>query len=304
MIIFRTSVNSISLLMGLSFSVAISVSACSGSSQDLAPEEPTQEMGQGGDTGGAAAVSEESSEPVFGEKIGDCEWREGQAAVSLTYDDAMPTQKATAVPALKAHGLKATFFVGDVSVSLDIWSALVDEGHEMGAHTFNHPCPAANSWVAEGKGNEDYDLNRMALELDENIEVLKALGQPAPYTFAYPCGETYVDDPNVSYIPLIEERFIAARGATPGFIGRSPEYFNIPSSFIKSSASQLISLVNKAQESGSWVVLGFHGIGGDWETLDADAHEEFLQYLEDKQKELFVAPFGTVVQCLQAEAKK
>ena len=38
-------------------------------------------------------------------------------AVTLTYDDAFPSQLATAAPSLKTHGLKATFFVTDVRSS-------------------------------------------------------------------------------------------------------------------------------------------------------------------------------------------
>ena len=192
-----------------------------------------------------------------------CRWTTEQAAVSLTYDDAMPTQLSTAVPLLNELELRGTFFLTDVRHNQGPWAALKRNGHELGFHTFNHPCPASNSWVEPLKSNESYDLERMTTELDEGLVLLKALGQSAPFSFAYPCGETYVGEEKVSYMPLVQERFSAARGVQANSVSRSAEKHNIPAFFLSGNSETMIAQVRKAQETGTWVIFGFHGIGGD-----------------------------------------
>ena len=251
--------------------------------------------GPGSGEPGGPGMGGAESEPGSGE---GCAWPEGQAAVSLTYDDAMPTQLSTAVPALKAHGLTASFFITDVRGNMAPWKALLDDGHELAAHTFNHPCPAA-AWVPEGDASEDYDLARMETELDEQVVMLRELGQPEPFTFAYPCGVDWVGAAKESYVPLLEERFLASRGVMGSLAGRTPEWTNVPSFFLSGTADAMIAQVDAAKAAGSWVVFGFHGIGGDWEITPAESHEALLQYLDDQSDEIYIAPFRDVVQCLK-----
>ena len=70
-------------------------------------------------------------------------WRmdPGQKAVYLTFDDG-PVPEATpfVLDTLKAFGAKATFFmVGENAMRHhDIYNRVVEEGHRIGNHTFNH----------------------------------------------------------------------------------------------------------------------------------------------------------------------
>ena len=164
---------------------------------------------------------------------------DGMPAVTLTYDDALNSQLTTAAPSLKTHGLKATFFVTDVRANPTPWAALLADGHELASHTFRHPCPKVNTWVAPGNANEDYDTARMTTELDETIAMLQMLGQPAPYTFAYPCGITWIGADQQSYIPLIQERFTASRGVAGGPGQAGVNLYKVPATFstrLKSAA--------------------------------------------------------------------
>lgn len=230
-----------------------------------------------------------------------CAWPRDKAAVSLTYDDSTPTQLTTAVPALERHGLRATFFITDVRKNPEPWSALLKNGHELAAHTLKHPCPRSYDFVPEGDANEDYDATRMAKELDDDLEMLASLGEKAPYTFAYPCGISWLGKDHESYIPLIRERFAAARGVSPVVAGLSPDPFNVPSLFYKTTSADMIESLQEARKDGSWVVYGFHGIGGDWEILSTQAHEEFLSYLAARKDEFYVAPFREIAACLSDE---
>src|SRR5262245_64780827 len=76
----------------------------------------------------------------------------------------------------------------------------------MASHTVLHPCFGLTPDLAT------YDQATLAAEIDQNIATLRELGMNGELTFAYPCGNTEYGDPPVSYVPLIEERFFAARG--------------------------------------------------------------------------------------------
>jgi len=70
-------------------------------------------------------------------------WPEGKsAAISITFDDARPSQIDVAVPILDRHGVFGTFYVSPAGVEerLAGWRAAVARGHEIANHTFSHPC--------------------------------------------------------------------------------------------------------------------------------------------------------------------
>jgi peptidoglycan/xylan/chitin deacetylase (PgdA/CDA1 family) len=240
----------------------------------------------GGGTGGTGAIDP-----------GTCSRPDGMPAVTLTYDDALNSQLTTAAPSLRAHGLKATFFVTDVRSNPAPWAALRNDGHELAAHTFIHPCPKVNTWVAPGNANEDYDDARMATELDQSIAMLEMLGQPPPYTFAYPCGITWIGEDQHSYIPLIQQRFTAARGTSPGQIQAGVNLYNVPTTFSTGTGDALIALAEAAKANGTWVVYGFHGIGADSNVIDASYHEALLTYLDEQSDAIYVATFGELAAC-------
>lgn len=251
-----------------------------------------------GDGNGGNGTGGDADSMGGGVGVVDCDEIASKTPVSLTYDDAAPTHVSHVGPALAARGMLATFFVTDVRSNPAPWTALRSEGHEMGVHTFNHPCPASNSWVEAGKANEDYDLDRMATELDQGLAMLESLGQEAPFTFAYPCGVTWVGEAQETYVPLIEERFLAARGVSSSIAGRSPDFFNVPAYFLKTTGADLIARAEAALVAKDWLVYGFHGVGGDWEIVPAEAHDELLDYLNDHSDDFVVAPFGQVAACL------
>jgi peptidoglycan/xylan/chitin deacetylase (PgdA/CDA1 family) len=236
----------------------------------------------------------------------DCAWPVGQVAVSLTYDDNAPTQLTTAIPALRAHNLRATFFINDVRKDPEPWREVASNGHELGSHTMHHPCPPAD-WVPEGFTSYDYDLPRMAAELDASVRMLRDLGQSGPLTFAYPCGVTWVGKEEQSYVHLVQARFMAARGVTSQVAGASPDLMNVPAFLLKESSQELISQVEKARAHsaksgtkstrGMWVVFGFHGVGGDWEIIAPEEHEALLAYLDAHRTHIHTAPFGEIARC-------
>jgi peptidoglycan/xylan/chitin deacetylase (PgdA/CDA1 family) len=227
-------------------------------------------------------------------------WPGGRrAAVSLTYDDAVPSQRLHAARQLGARQLPGTFFVLGKSEDLKAhereWQALQTAGHELASHTIHHPCDCSHAWVPRGYTSQDYDLPRMSAELDQTLELLTALGAPAPRTFAYPCGETSVGEPRQSYVPLVRERFLAARGVEARVADPWQDALDqVPAIDGARSAEELIQVVEQAEATGGWLVLLFHGVGGDHLPVALEVHEALLDHLTKRRGAIWTETFRNV----------
>ena len=90
--------------------------------------------------GSNAHPEELGSSPAF--------WPAGtQGAVSLTFDDGMPSQLDRALPVLDRFEIKATFYVtpgyGDWDRNIERWQRVAAEGHELGNTQPNIPACAS-----------------------------------------------------------------------------------------------------------------------------------------------------------------
>jgi peptidoglycan/xylan/chitin deacetylase (PgdA/CDA1 family) len=222
-----------------------------------------------------------------------------KAAVSLTYDDALASQRQNAAAQLRRYRLPGTFFLtgnsGDLAAHRTQWSALLSEGHELSSHTMHHPCDCSHDWVPKGYATQDYDLERMATELDATLELLEGLGAPRPYTFAYPCGESRVGVESQSYTHLVDQRFTAARGVEPRLAKPAAESLSmVPAYDGATDAATLVALLNEALTTGGWLVFLFHGVGGDHMPVALDAHEALLAELDRRRSEVWTGTFGAV----------
>jgi peptidoglycan/xylan/chitin deacetylase (PgdA/CDA1 family) len=226
-------------------------------------------------------------------------WPRGaRAAVSLTYDDAVPSQREAA-DELSRAGLRGTFFLtgtaSDLRERRAAWQGLLAAGHELASHTMHHPCDCSHAWVPRGYTTQDYDRPRMAAELDETLELLSGLGASRPYTFAYPCGETAIGAARESYVDLVAERFLAARGVE----SRLADPWRDPLSLIPAvdgarPGEELIARVDDAIARGGWLVLLFHGVGSDHMAVERAAHTTLLQHLTRRHDVVWTERFGTV----------
>ncbi len=231
--------------------------------------------------------------------------RAARAAVSFTYDDAVPTQRVAARD-LSRQGLRGTFFLTGTAPDLvqrrDDWRALVAAGHELASHTMHHPCDCSHAWVPRGYTTQDYDLPRMAAELDQTLELLASLGAAPPYTFAYPCGETSVGAPPRSYRGLVDERFVAARGVEARVADPRRDALGlVPAHDGAKTAGELIELVEQAVTEGGWLVLLFHGVGGDHLPASREAHGAVAEYLARNSERVWTERFGAVAAHVRAQ---
>ncbi len=236
-------------------------------------------------------------------------WHGRKCAVCLTYDDALNVHLDNVVPLLDSLGLKATFYISGFFPSFrnrsTEWKSVAAKGNELGNHTLFHPCEGrapGREWVKPEYDLNGYTLRRMVDEIDMANVLLRAIDGKSRRTFAYPCGDTRVDD--TSYVGEITTRFIAARGVegkmeTMGEI----DPYRIGAYMINGqSGDELISLVRAATERNALLVFLFHGVGGEHNlNVSLAAHSQLLHFLKKNEKGIWVAPLIEIVEYLRTQ---
>jgi peptidoglycan/xylan/chitin deacetylase (PgdA/CDA1 family) len=190
-----------------------------------------------------------------------------RAAVSITFDDARPSQLDHGIPALDRHGVRATFYVLPAAVGKrpDDWRRVAATGHEIGNHTKTHPC-SANHNSSRDNPLESLTIESVERDIDVADDEIHTLLGVRPCTFAYPCGQTAVGrgEHKASYVPVVARRFVAGRGY------RS-ETANDPSACDLAlvdafhadgmAADGLLEIVDRAVEQERWAVFVCHEVG-------------------------------------------
>jgi beta-glucosidase len=224
-------------------------------------------------------------------------WPEGKrAAISLSFDDARPSQVDAGVPLFDKHGVKVTFFVTPARMKerIDAWKRAATSGHEIGNHSLNHPCTGNFSWSRQ-RALENFGLDQMRREmLDANKEIESLIGV-VPSTFAYPCGQKFVGRGRdlKSYVPLVAELFTAGRGwldegsNDPVFCDLA-QVLGFPSDNV--GFDQIRPVVDLAIESGAWLVLAGHDIAESdrRQTTRISMLDELCRYARDPAHGLWI----------------
>jgi peptidoglycan/xylan/chitin deacetylase (PgdA/CDA1 family) len=238
-------------------------------------------------------------------------WPHGErAAVSLAYDDALDSQLDFAIPTLDKYGLKGSFYLQLSNPAVDKrmgqWRTAAQHGHELGNHTLFHQCAHSKpdrEWVVK---HRDLDSTSVAQLRDQVIlanTMLYAIDGRRERTFTAPCGDLLAMGEN--YLPAIAAEFVAikagnANGVTPAMRTLSP--YAVPV-FAPSgqTGAQLIAMVKAAGAQGTMINFTFHGIGGDYLTNSAEAHEELVKFLAENRKLYWTDTFLHIMQHVKAE---
>jgi peptidoglycan/xylan/chitin deacetylase (PgdA/CDA1 family) len=195
-------------------------------------------------------------------------WPEGRScAVSLSFDDARPSQVDNGLPVLREHGARATFFVVMKQLRLreDGWRQALADGHELGNHSVNHPCSGNFAWSRD-RALEDYDLGRMERELLQASDEVAAFTGQRPISYAYCCGQKFVGrgEQTRSFVPLVAKHFRVGRGfrdecpCDPAFTDLAQVSGK---DFDGSTSERLLDWVEEARREGRWLALAGHDIG-------------------------------------------
>jgi peptidoglycan/xylan/chitin deacetylase (PgdA/CDA1 family) len=240
---------------------------------------------------GNSLLKEEEREPFH--------WPNGKkAAVSLSFDDARPSQIDTGLALLKKEKVKATFFVlpWGVEKRLAGWKQAVADGHEIGNHSLTHPC-TGNYKFSQNNALENFDLQMMTKQLDgANEWIYRQLGVK-PRTFAYPCGQKFVGRGSDvrSYVPLVATQFLAGRGYLDES-GNDPLICDLAQAmgmaFDDMDFFQMKKIVDDAAQEGRWVIFVGHDIGKrGYQTTDTKAIKALCEYLKNPANGIWL---GTV----------
>jgi peptidoglycan-N-acetylglucosamine deacetylase len=231
------------------------------------------------------------------------------ATISLTFDDAMKTQLENVAPILKKHHLNATFFVitgkPEWTQRKKEWQALAGDGNEISNHTVNHPCLLKEITPH----SQEYTPERMEAEVrDAATEITTTIGSQRGLTFAYPCGNMSFGTPGEQarnqalFMTYVSKYSFAARGyGAPG--AQDPDNMNVltVTDLGMTQGKDYVALLEMAEpvvRARSWGVFTFHGVGGEWLSIDTEALEELAAYLE-QHSEIWTATFGDAVRYIQ-----
>lgn len=232
---------------------------------------------------GIALLSFADSAPV---------WNGHKAAIALTYDDSLHSQLDIAIPQLDAAGLKGTFFLMGRQIGDQVprWKAAATRGHELGNHTVNHPCARGSYEMPVQYTSEAYDVDVLKTEIGVMNGFLQALDGKTTHSFATPCDQHVVGGKD--YLAPMQEAHLASyirdRAAMPE---KTVAY----TGFVDKSGADMIAWVESVVRDGKAGVIVFHGVGGDYLNVSADAHRQLVEYLRAHKKEIWTTTFSNVM---------
>jgi peptidoglycan/xylan/chitin deacetylase (PgdA/CDA1 family) len=236
-------------------------------------------------------------------------WPEGkQIAISLSFDDARASQVDAGTALLDQYGVKGTFYVVPNSVKqrLEGWKKVVASGHEIGNHSFNHPCTGNFPWSRQ-KAIENYTLKKMRSELIlANKDIKELLGVEAE-VFAYPCGQTYIGrgENTKSYVPVVSKLFLSGRGWLDEG-PNAPQFCDLAQltgmEMDGKDFEQILPLIENAKKSGAWLVLAGHEMGTSGnQTTRLNMLKKLIEYAQNPANGIWIAPVGTVAKYIKGQ---
>jgi hypothetical protein len=181
---------------------------------------------------------------------------------------------------------------------------------QVGNHTVDHPCSCNFDFGVVHL--EDMALDDIALTIDLAEQRLDGLipEQTGSRSFCYPCYQTFVGAGvgKHSYVPVVASRFLAARGGGPGTAGEQGnnaarvDLSEVWGADVAGwSGVQLCGAVDEAIAAGRWLVLVFHGVGGE-HGLDVEI-EDFkmlVDHLAAQRERVWTDSFINVAKDIQA----
>lgn len=177
--------------------------------------------------------------------------------VSFTFDDFPASAYSTGGAILRRHGAQGTYYaafglIGRKSEGLAMMAtadiaALLDDGHELGCHTFSHiSCRGLSR-------------SRLERELDDNLAAFaSASGQAAWSSFSYPFG-----DITLTAKKLARERFATCRGRQAGLNHGSIDLAALRSDSLYSRSDPVersLKQIEEAARRRGWLIFCSHDV--------------------------------------------
>ena len=218
-----------------------------------------------------------------------------QAAIALTYDDALESQLDVAIPQLDAAELKGTFFLMGRQVGHRVpdWRRASSRGHELGNHTVNHPCARGTYEMPAQYTSEAYTVDLLMTEIRVMNGFLQAMDNRPVHPFATPCGQNLAGGQD--YLAPLQQAKLATYIRDARTMPQSVLY----TSFTETSGADMIRWVEDVRRAGAAGVIVFHGVGGDYLSVSREAHLELVGYLNARRHEIWTATFSEVMDAVR-----
>ena len=231
-----------------------------------------------------------------------------RAALSVTFDDARPSQLDHGIHTLDRHGVRATFYVlpRRAAERADDWRRVLATGHEIGNHTMTHPC-SANHDSSRDNPLESFTIERVERDILAADDEIRARFGVRPRTFAYPCGQTAVGrgEQKASYVPVVARNFVAGRGYRSE-TANDPAVCDLAlvDAFHADGmrADELLALVERTVEQQRWAVLVCHEVGEPGPLGIATAELDALCREIAADRRVWVAPVVEVAERINSTA--
>jgi hypothetical protein len=115
--------------------------------------------------------------------------------------------------------------------------------------------------------------------------------------FAYPCAETLAGGKD--YVDTLRKYGLSSYARIGGDSSavitdfKHLDLLRVPSYGLDGgeTGAQLIAFVKSVQQKGGMGVIMFHGIGGDYITVSAEAHQQLLDYLKKNEETIWITTF-------------
>ncbi len=194
-------------------------------------------------------------------------------AVSMTFDDAYPSQIKKAVPIFNKHGLRATFFVHTDNVksswasTWEAWKEAAAAGHEVGSHTKTHAnlvdTRSSRKLRDEIKGSADLIEQRLGIR---------------PISFAYPFSAS-----NDSVERQVREVYLLDRSDCRMWGGQG------------FGADTGIKSIEKSMKKGDWFSCMMHGVDEvSFRPITSTALDRISEYLAANRDTIWTDTYGNI----------
>lgn len=232
-----------------------------------------------------------------GRPIRVARWKnDAKAAVSLYYDDGTDSAFEIAVPALVRRRIPGTFYLccgwfkGPDDPKLARWAVCRDHPEiVLGNHTWGHG-------GTQGPADLAQDLHRNA----EALRAVSGLPAGAPVSFGVPGGVPWKVTPAEQAACLAAENLVLRHAYGPENTGGPA---GSHADVRMNSFDDALAVLDRAEETGGWETLLFHGVGGDWFAFPAADHERLLAEIDRRRADGRLWP-GAAVAVRQYEAER
>jgi peptidoglycan/xylan/chitin deacetylase (PgdA/CDA1 family) len=198
-------------------------------------------------------------------------WRHGrQAAFVMMFDDGCPSHLERVVPALHERSLVGTFYLnpGAHWHDADGWQRVAaTTAMELANHTLHHR-GAENAAQAE---EEIAACQRIVLALHPRRKIPRLL------SFVYPGGTPWQVS-EADKAAMLARHHLVVRPSTAGRVG----------GIHLKTGPELIQVMDDALAAHAAGTVSFHGVGGDWLSVDGDAFVALIDALAENRSRLWV----------------